>query len=252
MQHVSGIDPVVEVLTGERVAGHVLDQAHPVRRVASHFSGAFADAVDRRVFRQVELAQRRGLGGSKQQRQRGGDLPAGLVAVAIEFEQTWPALREPARRCPEEPVTDRGAGDAAVGEFVAMLPEVGAQVKASQHALDNGQHGGVVRIRAQEAQGFVQAQHFGRCAQPGTSQRTEQGKLGHGAALATAILGALQCDQGRGRHRFSAWDSVHCDCRTEARERWLSVDGNAQPRWRSALAAAVAKSTTFSRGRFLP
>ena len=86
VQFVAGIDPVVEVLPGKRIAGHALDQAHPERRVARAFRFG-ADAVDRRKTGKLQLPQRSAFRHGEQERQRRADSRPASIVVAIEPQQ---------------------------------------------------------------------------------------------------------------------------------------------------------------------
>ena len=61
-----------------------------------------------------------------------------------------------------------------------MLPEIGAPVKAQQHPLDDREHIGVVGVRAQKAERFMQPHHLAGGAQADPFEAAQQRELGRG------------------------------------------------------------------------
>jgi len=97
--------------------------------------------------------------------------------VPIDEQPVAPPPGDPPRRAREEAVADVAAGDAGVGKRFRVAPEVAARCERREHALHLRENRGVVGVRAEEAEHFVQPLHRARTAEPFALERLQQRDL---------------------------------------------------------------------------
>ena len=195
-QFAARVYQVVERFAREAVARHHGDAVEQERRIGAHA----ADRIERLVARQVAFAQGVVLQAAHQGGQALGDRFLGDGVAAVEPQRIGPAAGEPVRGRVEERISHERARNAAVRERVPVLAQVAAPGEVAQHLLDLPQHIGIVRVRAHEAQHFVQPPNLLGGAQRRTRQFAQRCQLQCGLPRREVLAAAFECGQGARRH----------------------------------------------------